>query len=52
VDDGRNASLEDNPIAEEADLVMHLMAVCNRRNRPLTRGEIDAALGRPSLSPW
>jgi hypothetical protein len=47
VDDALNESLHDALLAEEAELVMHIVAVSNHHNRPLTRGEIDAALGLP-----
>jgi hypothetical protein len=47
VDDALNEPLYDALLVEEADLVMHVMAVSNQHARPLTRGEIDAALGLP-----
>jgi len=47
VDDALKEPLYDALLAEEADLVMHVMAVSNQHTRPLTRGEIDAALGLP-----
>ena len=48
VDDALDVSRHYDLIAQEADLVMRLMDACNGHVRPLTCGEIDAALGLPS----
>ena len=48
VDDALDVSRHYDLIAQEADLVMRLIAVCDKNPRPLTCGEIDAALGLPS----
>jgi hypothetical protein len=44
-DDALDLLQQKTRLAEERALVMRLMNVCDKRNRPLTQGEIDTALG-------